>query len=80
MKIAVITGISNEVNRATMLSISSFSTKFLYMLIGPFVAYSFARNSPENSWLGYALLALFALMLIKLLVKNQLRDSSNSNI
>ena len=76
----VVTRISNEVNRATMLSISSFSTKFLYMVSGPFIGYSFAHNAPEYSWLGYAALAIIAFIVINFLVKKHLIDNSNTKI
>jgi MFS family permease len=65
----VISDISDSKNRATMLSISSFSSKFLYMLSAPLVGYSFASNKPEYSWFAFAVLITFAMLITSKLKK-----------
>lgn len=65
----VVSSISDETNRATMLSISSFSSKFLYVISGPLMGYSFAHNAPEYSWLGYGLLSIVGVIICGFLFK-----------
>ena len=57
----VISSISDTKNRATMLSISSFSSKFLYMASAPLVGLSFASDKPEYSWFAFAILIVVAM-------------------
>mgnify|MGYP002364900508 FL=1 len=60
----VVSDISNETNRATMLSMSGFSSKFLYMFSAPIVGLSFASNKPEYSWLGFAIIIFISVLMI----------------
>ena len=75
----VISQISDETNRATMLSISSFSSKFLYLISGPLMGYSFAHNAPEYSWLGYGLLSIIGVFICGFIFKKYKKQLSQQS-